>query len=184
MIDPQDIERVEFKITRLKEGYDQDEVDNFLDRVVDSLRAVNESNARLEAENAQLRRKNAELERAANDTPTTQLPVIQAVAAPAPAPVEPTAAAAKLLDLAQKTADDLVAHAQQQAVEITATADQNGRDIVNAATQEADKRRRAAEAAAYKAEQDLSLLADTRKSVRSQLEAQLNDLRNKLGDPA
>lgn len=175
MVDPQDIERVEFSTTRLKGGYDPDEVDNFLDRVADTLRSRNEALNKANDEIVLLRRRVAELERTANDTPTTQLPVVQA---------PPTEAAAKLLDLAQKTADDVVAQAQQNAVDITARADESARDIVNQATAEADKRRRAAEAAAYKAEQDLDLLAGTRKSVRAQLEAQLNDLRNKLGDPA
>ena len=176
MIDPQDIERVEFGTTRLKAGYDPDEVDNYLDRVADSLRAVNESNARFEEENARLRRRVAELERSANDTPTTQLPVIAAA--------EPTAAAGRLLELAQKTADDVIAQAQADAVAIQARADESARDTLNDAVAEADKRRRAAEAQAYKAEQDLDLLAGVRKSVRAQLEGQLKDLHGKLGDPA
>ena len=62
MIDPQSIEEVQFKATRLKEGYDQDEVDAFLDRVADALRNALASNGSLEAEVQRLRRKVAELE--------------------------------------------------------------------------------------------------------------------------
>jgi DivIVA domain-containing protein len=179
MVDPQDIERVEFSTTRLKAGYDPDEVDNYLDRVADTLRSRNEQLNKANDEIVILRRRVAELERSANDFPTTQLPVIT----DSPAPVQPSESAARLLELAQKTADDVVASAQQNAVDITARADETARDIVNKATEEADKRRRAAEAQAYKAEQDLELLAGTRKSVRAQLEGQLKDLYNRLGDP-
>lgn len=174
MVDPQDIERVEFSTTRLKAGYDPDEVDNYLDRVADALRSRNEELNRANGEIVTLRRRIAELERAANDTPTTQLPVFQS---------EPTAAAGRLLELAQKTADDVIAQAQAEAVEIQKRADANAHDLLNEAVEEANKRKRAAEAAAYKAEQDLDLLSGVRHSVRAQLEAQLKDLHNKLGDP-
>jgi DivIVA domain-containing protein len=175
MVDPHDIERVEFSTTRLKAGYDPDEVDNYLDRVADTLKARNEALNKANDEIVLLRRRVAELERAANDAPTAQLPAV------APAPTE---AAGRLLDLAQKTADEVIAQAQAEAVEIQRRADENARDTLNAAVEEGNRRKRDAEAAAYKAERDLELLADVRKSVRSQLEAQLNDLRNKLGDPA
>jgi DivIVA domain-containing protein len=175
MVDPHDIERVEFSTTRLKAGYDPDEVDNYLDRVADTLRSKNESLNKANDEIVILRRRVAELERVANDTPTSQLPVFQS---------EPTAAAGRLLELAQKTADDVIAQAQAEAVGIQQRADENARDTLNQAVEEAHKRKRAAEAEAYKAEQDLDLLTGVRKSVRAQLEAQLRDLHNKLGDPA
>lgn len=174
MVDPQDIERVEFSTTRLKGGYDPDEVDNFLDRVADTLRSKDETLAQRDGEIVTLRRRVAELERQANDTPTTQLPVFQP---------EPTAAAGRLLELAQKTADEVIAQAQGEAVEIQRRADENAHETLNAAVEEANKRKRAAEAAAYKAEQDLDLLAGVRRSVRAQLESQLKDLHGKLGDP-
>lgn len=175
MVDPQDIERVEFSTTRIKSGYDPDEVDNFLDRVAGTLRTVLTSNGELSAENARLKRRVSELERRADEAPTAQLPMI--------AP-DPTAAAGRLLELAQKTADDVIAQAQAEAVAIQARADENARDTLNSAVAEGNQRKRAAEAAAYKAEQDLDLLRDVRNSVRSQLEAQLHDLTRKLSDPA
>jgi DivIVA domain-containing protein len=174
MVDPQDIERVEFRTTRVKEGYDQDEVDNFLDRVADALRSRNEELNKANDEIVILRRRVAELTRVNDSSATMELPVIAAA---------PSESAARLLELAQKTADDVIAQAQAQAVEIQTRADEIANDIRNAATEDADKRRRAAEAQAYKAEQDLDLLTGVRKSVRSQLEAQLKDLYGRLGDP-
>ena len=180
MVDPQDIERVEFSTTRLKAGYDPDEVDNYLDRVADTLRSRNEQLNKANEEIVTLRRRLAELERRANDTPTAQLPMITDRPASAP----PSEQAARLLELAQKTADDVTAQAQKEAVDIVARADESARDIVNKATVDAEQRRRAAEAQAYKAEQDLAALADKRANVRATLEGHLHDLHQKLGDPA
>lgn len=176
MLGPADIERVQFKATRLKEGYDQDEVDNYLDRVAHALRSVEETNTHFADENARLKRQNAELQRrldAAADAPTQVIST-----------ATPTESAARLLELAQKTADDVVAQAQKNAVDITARADENARDIVNTATGEADTRRRKAEAEAYQAQQQLDAVRELRDTTRAHLEAQLNDLRNRLGERA
>lgn len=39
MLTPEDVENVRFKATKFRDGYDQDDVDDFLDRVVVGLRA-------------------------------------------------------------------------------------------------------------------------------------------------
>jgi len=39
VLTPEDVEAVRFKATKFRDGYDQDEVDDFLDRVVAGLRA-------------------------------------------------------------------------------------------------------------------------------------------------
>ncbi len=176
MIDPREIEEVAFKTTRFSEGYDQDEVDNFLDRVALELRNAQTSNGNLEAENQRLRRKVAELERVVQshtEAPTTQLPTVQS---------DPTAAAGRLLELAQKTADDVVAQAQAEAVAIQQRADENARDTLNAAVKEGDERRRAAEAKAYAAEESLRKIRDIRDATRTHLDAQLRNLRENLGE--
>lgn len=174
MVDPQDIERVEFRTTRVKEGYDQDEVDNFLDRVADTLRSTQAELNKSEAAREQLRRRVAELERANDSAATMEIPAIAAA---------PSESAARLLDLAQKTADQLIEQAQAQAVQITEAADATAYDIRNAATQEADQRRRAAEAAAYQAEEKSKALAELADTTRKHLVGQLQDLHNRLGDP-
>lgn len=175
MIDPQSIERVQFKVTRLKEGYDQDQVDNYLDRVADALRSAhNDANA-LEAENVRLKRELAETQRritALTDAPTQALPVQQ----------DGTAAAGRLLELAQKTADEVVAQAQGEAVAIQQRADASAHETLNAAVEEANRRKRAAEADAYRAEQELAAIKELRNDTRSHLVAQLEDLKNKLGE--
>lgn len=108
-MDPQDIDNIEFKTTRLKGGYDPDEVDNFLDRVSNSLRTTNEVKGQLEAENARLRRQVTEANiKLANysDLPTTQIPM----------------QATGILEAAQRVAEDVKAQAEGAAATVVANA--------------------------------------------------------------
>lgn len=66
---PDDVVHKRFETTRFRDGYDQDEVDDFLDEVVTELRRLTEENDALRAENEQLKQGGA-------------------VAAPAAAPAE------------------------------------------------------------------------------------------------
>jgi len=75
---PEDVVNKRFNPTKFREGYDQDEVDDFLDEVVVELRRLNQENEelrqRLVASDARI----SELQRSASQAP---------VAAPAPVPV-------------------------------------------------------------------------------------------------
>ena len=44
---PEDVVSKRFQATKFREGYDQDEVDDFLDEVVNELRRLNEENEEL-----------------------------------------------------------------------------------------------------------------------------------------
>ncbi len=52
---PDDVVHKRFETTRFRDGYDQDEVDDFLDEVVTELRRLTEENDALRAENEQLK---------------------------------------------------------------------------------------------------------------------------------
>jgi DivIVA domain-containing protein len=116
---PEDVQNKEFTTVRLREGYEMQEVDEFLDEVEAEL-------ARLLRENEELRQKLAAVTRggaAATAEPVQQPPQpqrpepeakpVQAAAGPAP-----HEAAAKVLALAQKTADELVADAKAEATKL------------------------------------------------------------------
>jgi DivIVA domain-containing protein len=123
---PEDVQNKEFTTVRLREGYEMQEVDEFLDEVEAEL-------ARLLRENEELRQKLAAVTRggAAASAEPVQAPEVRRPEpvvqpepprpAPAPAPVAaavtaaPYEAAAKVLALAQKTADELVADAKSEA---------------------------------------------------------------------
>lgn len=53
---PEDIVNKRFRPTKLREGYNQDDVDNFLDEIVLTLRASNTELAALQAQVTSLRR--------------------------------------------------------------------------------------------------------------------------------
>lgn len=52
---PEDIVNKRFRPTKFREGYDQDEIDEFLDTIVTDFRTLIAKNEELERENAQLR---------------------------------------------------------------------------------------------------------------------------------
>src|SRR4051795_2482876 len=112
---PQDVQNKEFATTRFKPGYDEEEVDAFLDEVEAEL-------TRLLTENADLRNRINQMQVAAAASPVASAPVVEPVVASAPEPVAavpapvavteaPDQAALRTLQMAQRTADSAVAEA-------------------------------------------------------------------------
>ena len=133
---------------RFKEGFDPDEVDDFLDEIVVEWRKTI-------AENEELKARVAELESGASSTPAAPAeaePVVEVAAAEAvvdevPAPLAApaatggAAASAGIIELAQRLHDEhvaegqaqrdkLISDAQTQAASILADAEAKGRDEI------------------------------------------------------
>ncbi|WP_247045082.1 DivIVA domain-containing protein [Arthrobacter rhizosphaerae] len=72
---PEDVVNKRFQPTKFREGYDQDEVDDFLDEIVVELRRLNQ-------ENDELRKKLAEGGSGSPATSTVAAPVVEKVPAP------------------------------------------------------------------------------------------------------
>jgi DivIVA domain-containing protein len=134
---PDDVVTKQFQHVRFKEGFDPDEVDDFLDEIVVEWRKTI-------AENDELKAKVAQLESGgATPAPSEEAPAPVAEA-PAPAPVSaaaPAAATAGIIELAQRLHDEhvaegraqrdqLVADAQSQAASILSDAEARGRDEI------------------------------------------------------
>ncbi|MDO5673132.1 MAG: DivIVA domain-containing protein [Actinomycetaceae bacterium] len=123
-----DVLNKKFQPTKFREGYDQDEVDDFLDEVVETL-------STLQDENVDLRNKLAEAERRIAELSTGQIPVVEQQAAPfeqqqynaavpsqaAAATTEPESATS-MLALAQKLHDEYVRSGQEESEQIVAEA--------------------------------------------------------------
>lgn len=124
---PEDVSNKRFTPVRLREGYDMGEVDQFLDEVEAEL-------ARLYKENEDLKAQLANAGRDAVAAPVAKAPEPIRAPEPAPAPVVPatpapaavqeikvstvaeaSSAAAKLLEIATRNADELVATAKDEA---------------------------------------------------------------------
>ncbi len=88
---PEDVVNKRFQPTKFREGYDQDEVDDFLDEVVVELRRLNQENEELRERLAASEARVNELQRSASSAPTP-VPAPSAASEPVPAPVPAPAA--------------------------------------------------------------------------------------------
>lgn len=75
-----------FQSTKFREGYDQDEVDDFLDEVVNTLRELQNENDDLKTKLAAAERRIAELSRDGASAPAVAAPVAVPEPEPVPAP--------------------------------------------------------------------------------------------------
>ena len=136
LLTAEDILNKKFSATKFREGYDVEEVDDFLDEVVRTLTNVQEENEGLRQKVAAAERRIAELSRSDAAAPA------RAQAAPVSAPVMPAGpAAAKgngpepesatgMLQLAQKLHDDYVRSGQEEGDRLISEAKTEGSRIV------------------------------------------------------
>ena len=189
-----DVLNKKFQATKFREGYDQDEVDDFLDEVVNTLRAVQTENDELQNKLAAAERRVAELSRAGAQAPAAPAEAAPEQAAPAPAPAaaaapaaparasEPESATGMLL-LAQKLHDDYVRNGQEEGERLISEAKAQGTRIVREAEETSHR-------TLAQLEQERSLLErkidelrvferDYRTRLKSYLENLLGDLDNR-----
>lgn len=146
---PEDVVTKQFQHVRFKEGFDPDEVDDFLDEIVVEWRKTI-------AENEELKARVAELEAGTGAAPAAATEatevveaepeaVVEEVVEETPAPVAaapaPVAASAGIIELAQRLHDEhvaegqaqrdkLISDAQSKAAAILADAEAKGRDEI------------------------------------------------------
>lgn len=195
---PEDVVNKRFQATKFREGYDQDEVDDFLDEVVNELRRLNEENDELRQKLGACERRVGELSRAT--VARESMPEPEPVPAPVPVPMpvaqpEPMRmpqmevtgqgpeAAAGMLALAQKLHDEYVRNGEQQRDRIVNEA----REHANRLVREAEEKQRQTLGSL---EQERSLLErkidelraferEYRSRLKSYLEGQLRELDQK-----
>ena len=181
---PDDVVTKQFQHVRFKEGFDPDEVDDFLDEIVVEWRKAL-------AENEELKAKLAAYESGADAAPA---PVAEPVVAEEPAPVAeapapavaedtaPAAASAGIIELAQRLHDEHVAEGQAQRDKLISDAQAQAASIVS----EAEARGREEMA---RLEKDRTVLEgritelrqferDYRSQLRGFIESHLRDLDN------
>lgn len=145
---PEDVINKRFQQTKFREGYDQDEVDDFLDEVVAEMRL-------LVGENEQLRQQLAEAEARADSAPAAAAPApveepiveVEAAPEPEPEPIAPLAQPAapapvvaqgadeaetssSLIALARRLHDEHVEEGTRKRDEIIATGETRAREII------------------------------------------------------
>jgi DivIVA domain-containing protein len=158
---PEDVVNKRFQATKFREGYDQDEVDDFLDEVVNELRRLTDENEELRQKLSSCERRVGELSRASVARENAPEPAAAPAPVPAPAPVTvaqpvpapepppmpmpmaPAAqlqsvgqgpeAAAGMLALAQKLHDEYVRNGEQQRDRIVGDAREHAARLVREA---------------------------------------------------
>ncbi|WP_350346853.1 DivIVA domain-containing protein [Agromyces sp. G08B096] len=101
---PEDVVNKRFQATKFREGYDQDEVDDFLDEVVVELRRLNQENEELRQRVAAAEARASEAARTAPSAPTPAPAAAYAEpAAPAPTVAVPTQPAAPQSEIDEQT---------------------------------------------------------------------------------
>ncbi|MFT4305280.1 MAG: DivIVA domain-containing protein [Microbacterium sp.] len=135
---PDDVVTKQFQHVRFKEGFDPDEVDDFLDEIVVEWRKTI-------AENEELKAKVEALEAGRAAAPAAAVDETVAIVRPAPAPAPVaeagTAQTAGIIELAQRLHDEhvaegkaqrdqLISEARAQAASIVAEAEARGRDEI------------------------------------------------------
>lgn len=196
-LNPEEVVNKRFSATKFRQGYDEEEVDEFLDEVVGELRRLNGENEELRAKLSACESRVAELSRVSSAPATAPTPVpVKATppppaAAPSPAPV-PVAAtgassgvegAAGMLALAQRLHDEhveagksqgakLVSEAQEQATRLIRDAEVKQRETLG----NLEAQRQVLE---RKVEDLRSFEREYRSRLKAYLENQLRDLESK-----
>ena len=133
LLSADDVLNKKFQATKFREGYEQDEVDEFLDEVVEAMRQLEAENAdlkaRLEAANARI------TELGQGEPVATAAPVVEqahAQAATEGAQQEPVAVSG-MLELAQRLHDEHVSNGKAEGERIVSEARATGESIVREA---------------------------------------------------
>jgi len=189
---PEDVVNKRFNPTKFREGYDQDEVDDFLDEVVVELRRLNQENEELRQRLVAGESRLAELQRQAAQQPAAQ-PQMQQAPMPAPVPEQPAFAPAgfdpnamdpgntnNLLQLARRLheehvregmekRDALIAEGHAAAARVVSEAEQGARTQLGALQQEKVELER-------QVEELRQFERDYRTKLRGYIEGQLREL--------
>lgn len=197
VLTPEAVTQKVFLTTKFREGYDQDEVDDFLDEVVTELTRLNAENTDLRNKLSTCERRVSELSRAGATGTQSAIAPPQPVA-PTPEPVAPAAAVAVptspsevtspdqvagIVSLAQKLHDEHVRTGEKKRDQLISEAESHAQRLVS----EAEKKQRDTLGSL---ERERSLLErkidelraferDYRSRLKSYLETQLRDLDTK-----
>src|SRR5947199_2780591 len=191
---PADVRNKQFSTTRLRPGYDEEEVDAFLDEVEVELDRLTQENEELRAKLAECLRGGKSAASALNSplnepepmAPEPMMPEPErrpepAMMSMAPPPEDNMDTAARVLALAQQTADQAIADARREADETRGRARREADEVLTKARRQAEQITGDARARAESLERDaqerhrqaMGSLVQT----REELERRVDDLR-------
>ena len=192
-----DVLNKKFQATKFREGYEQDEVDEFLDEVVEAMRQLEAENVELKAKLDAANRRIEELSQAA-PVSTGAAPVVAAapvneppaVSAPTVSPAlsamggngDEPGAASGMLELAQRLHDEHVSNGKAEGERIVAEARATGEQIVRDAEDQRNRTLAQLEKERSGLEHKIDELRRFEADYRTRLKSYLHNLLNTVED--
>jgi len=183
-----DVLNKKFQATKFREGYEQDEVDEFLDEVVEAMRQLEAENADLKAKLEAANRRVAQLGEGAAipAAPASPVSPVQSPVQAEPAVSVPAvsgesggqgpAAASGMLELAQRLHDEHVANGKAEGERIVTEARSTGEQIVREAEDQRNRTLAQLEKERSALEQKIDELRRFESDYRTRLKSYLQNL--------
>ena len=190
-----DVLNKKFQPTKFREGYDQDEVDEFLDQIVEAMRDLENENAELKAKLDAANARVAELSEGAPVVTATPVSPVAPIAPVVESPIvetpkiEPSGnnaeSAAAMLEMAQRLHDEYVAKGKAEreriVTEARATGEQLTREAENQRNQTLSQLGKERANLAHKIDELRRFESDYRTRLRSYLTNLLNNVEDASG---
>ena len=190
-----DVLNKKFQPTKFREGYDQDEVDEFLDQIVEAMRDLENENAELKAKLEAANARVAELSEGAPVVTATPVSPVAPVAPVVESPIvdtpkiEPSGnnaeSAAAMLEMAQRLHDEYVAKGKAEreriVTEARATGEQLTREAENQRNQTLSQLEKERANLEHKIDELRRFESDYRTRLRSYLTNLLNNVARSCG---
>ena len=185
-----DVLNKKFQATKFREGYEQDEVDEFLDEVVEAMRQLEAENADLKAKLEAANRRVAQLGEGASipAAPASPVSPVQAERADSMPAVsgesggQGPAAASGMLELAQRLHDEHVANGKAEGERIVTEARSTGEQIVREAEDQRNRTLAQLEKERSALEQKIDELRRFESDYRTRLKSYLQNLLTNVED--
>lgn len=184
-----DVLNKKFQPTKFREGYDQDEVDEFLDQIVEAMRDLENENAELKAKLDAANARVAELSEGApvvTATPVAPVaPVVESPIVETPK-IEPggnnAESAAAMLEMAQRLHDEYVAKGKAERERIVTEARATGEQLTREAENQRNQTLSQLEKERANLEHKIDELRRFESDYRTRLRSYLTNLLNNVED--
>ena len=189
---PEDVINKRFQPTKFREGYDQDEVDEFLDQIVEAMRDLENENAELKAKLDAANARVAELSEGAPVVTATPVSPVAPIAPVVESPIvetpkiEPSGnnaeSAAAMLEMAQRLHDEYVAKGKAERERIVTEARATGEQLTREAENQRNQTLSQLEKERANLEHKIDELRRFESDYRTRLRSYLTNLLNNVED--
>ena len=177
LLTTEDVLNKKFQYVKFREGYDQDEVDEFLDEVVSTIYSLQMENQELKEKLEAAERRVAELSNAEFTPSETPAPAAPVLSSP-----QDAESATSMLALAQRVHDEYVRDGEEQSAKIIAEANAQRESIIADAQKQKDSVLNQLEQERELLENKINGLRTFESEYRTNLRTHLESLLNEVGN--